>query len=224
MSMENVLRDQTIFHEKSGMVLQWQNDVNCYEPIAYNAYYDEDEELCGTDIIEGGLLYNYIRYIRFSSMKIDKRTGATKPGMLDVYQWHISFSVLNCIRHFKSLHFLSAISRQAGKTYVIRKILAYALVFVPNYVEIDHERYYMTFVSVKRDLLIDQIRKLQPEVDKSIELFNMIYPQAKIITSEEDKNLKSTEVKKEYDRMINGKQIPYAGLDGLSAGANVNAG
>lgn len=82
----------------------------------------------------------------------------------------------------------------------------------------------MTFVSVKRDLLIDQIRKLQPDVDKSIELFNLIYPKAKIITGEEDKSLKNTEIKKEYDRIINGKQISYAGLDGLSAGANVSAG
>lgn len=80
MSMENVLRDQTIFHEKSKLILQWQNDVNCYEPIAYNAYYDEEDgEPYGTDIVEGDLMYNFIRYIRFSSMKTDKRTGATKP-------------------------------------------------------------------------------------------------------------------------------------------------
>lgn len=79
--------------------------------------------------------------------------------------------------------------------------------------------------SPKKELIEDHMNKMQPDIDKAIELFNMLYPQQPIISPDTDKSLKNQLTNKEYDRIVNGEQIHYSQIIGLSLNKSVvNAG
>lgn len=69
------------------------------------------------------------------------------------------------------------------------------------------------------------MRKLQIDIDSAVDLFNKLYPNSKIITPQDDKTLLNRLTNKEYDRMLNGEQIHYSQIVGLSLEKSViNAG
>ena len=112
-----------------------------------------------------------------------------------------------------------------GKTYVTRKVIAFLIVFAPLHMSIKIDRFYAVFVGAKQDLIDDHCLKMQPDLDKSIELFNKMFPDAKIITAKEDSSLKDTLNKKTFNRMLHtGAVISYSAFDAITAGAKVNAG
>lgn len=112
-----------------------------------------------------------------------------------------------------------------GKTYSARKIIAFLLIFLPNFITIPEDRYYCILCSPKNDLIEDHMTKMQPDIDKAVELFNTLYPMSPIISGLQDKRLKDRLKDKEYDRIVNGEQIHYSQIIGLSLQNNVvNAG
>lgn len=67
--------------------------------------------------------------------------------------------------------------------------------------------------------------KMMTDIESAIELFNKMHPNSKIITPKEDKSLKDRLLDKEFDRIINGRQIHYSQIIGLSLeNSVVNAG
>lgn len=86
-------------------------------------------------------------------------------------------------------------------------------------------RYYAILCSPKKGLIEDHMTKMQGDIDKAIELFNALNPLSPIVTALQDKKLKNRLLDKEYDRMINGQQIHYSQIVGLSLDEKViNAG
>ncbi len=112
-----------------------------------------------------------------------------------------------------------------GKTYVTRKVIAFLIIFAPLHMELKTDRFYAIFVGAKKELIEDHCIKMQPDLDKSIELFNMMFPDSTIVTGNEDRNLKNTLTNKNFDRLLsNGQQISYSSFNALTAEAKVNAG
>lgn len=86
-------------------------------------------------------------------------------------------------------------------------------------------RYYVIFCSPKKDLTVDHMRKIQPDLDKAVELFNKLHPGSPIVTGGNDKTIKAKELDKEFDRILNGEKIHYSQIVGLSLQESVvNAG
>lgn len=211
---------ETFLERKSGIIFAWEDTSSSYEPIGYDAWQDdESKEIYYTDIEEGDIYFDWIMYIRMSSQSFDKRTGGVKYGFLELYQWIITFKVIKHAIALKSEDLICAISRQAGKSYLAQKICGFLPIFAAKHVDIPEERFFTIFVAVKKDLLSDQCNKLYPNIEKAIEVFNTLYPDTPLV-----KGTPFKPVKMIIDIMINGRQIPYAGFDGLSAGADVNAG
>lgn len=106
-----------------------------------------------------------------------------------------------------------------GKSYISRKLSGFIPIFLPKHVKIPEDRFYTIFVAVKKELLADQCGKLLPEIESAFEFFNMRYPRTPLIKGTPWKSTKLI-----IDMDLNGKQIPYASFDGISANAPVNAG
>lgn len=216
---------KNIYHAKSGIYFSWAEDTNSYEPVMHNCFYNEDGELCGDEISKGTIFYDFIAYIRFSSMIIDKKTGKKHLGKFEIYQWIIAFNLIKLAMKLDSSKAMTAISRQAGKTYSARKIIAFLLIFIPYYVYIPEDRYYCILCSPKSGLIEDHMTKMQPDINSAILLFNSLHPDSPIITAEQDRRLKDKLLDKEFDRIINGEQIHYSQIIGLSLQNSViNAG
>jgi hypothetical protein len=92
-------------------------------------------------------------------------------------------------------------------------------VFAGKHAEFAEERFFTMFVAVKKDLLNDQCGKLFPNIEKAIDVFNTLYPDTPLVKGTPWKPTKLI-----IDMTLNGQQVPYAGFDGISANAEVNAG
>jgi len=149
--MVEEVRAPYFLHQQSGIVFVWNK--TCYEPIAYDGTIDKKTgEITATEIVKGDVFYDFIAFIRFSSMIVNKRTGDKKPGSLDIYQWHISFVIIRAALSLGSQDTMCAISRQAGKTYVSRKAMAFLMIFGAHHLgeRLVEDRYYITFCGVKK--------------------------------------------------------------------------
>lgn len=104
---------KNIYHAKSGIYFSWANDTQSYEPIMHNIRKTDSGELIGDDIVKGDIFYQFISYIRFSSMEIDKRTGRKEMGKFEIYQWAIAFNLIKAAMRLDSSKYMTAISRQA---------------------------------------------------------------------------------------------------------------
>jgi len=205
-------------HEDSGLLFAWSDDIKSYEPIAHSARY-ENGDLVANDIEPGTLLYDFIIFIRQSSTEIDTVTGRQMPGMLDIYQWIMSVRMLEIVQSLRSDEFMGAISRQAGKSHIVRKVIAFVTVFFAKHKSVPEERFYTMFVSVKKELLLDQCGKLETEILKAMTVFNSIYPMTPL-----QKGATWNKTKKEINMDLYGNLVYYSGFDGVSSGAKVSAG
>lgn len=223
--MEKEVIKGNIHHKKSGIIFAWQDEVQSYEPIYHNVRYNEYGEMEADEIQKGDIFYDFIAFIRHSSMETDKRTGKKKYGLFEIYQWAIAFNLIKQCMKLDSSKAITAISRQAGKSYSARKIIAFLIIFLPSHIYVPEDRYYAIMCSPKESLIKDHMNKIEPDVKKAIELFNMMHPTSRIISPDEDKNLLNQLINKEYDRIINGEQVHYSQIIGLSLNKTVtNAG
>lgn len=67
------------YHEKSKIYFAWAEDTKSYEPIMHNCYF-KNGELFGEEIVPGTIFYDFVLYIRHSSMITDKNTGKKEYG------------------------------------------------------------------------------------------------------------------------------------------------
>lgn len=63
-----------------------------------------------------------------------------------------------------------------GKSWISRTTLAFLLVFAPTYAKIKHDRYFITFTNFKVEAVKGQLDKLLPFIRKSVDIYNMLYP------------------------------------------------
>ena len=104
---------KNIYHAKSKIYFSWAEDTSSYEPVMHNCFYNEDGELYGDEIAKGTIFYDFIAFIRFSSMIIDKKTGKRQLGKFEIYQWIIAFNLIKLAMKLDSSKAMTAISRQA---------------------------------------------------------------------------------------------------------------
>ena len=74
---------------------------------------EDTGEIEFTEITKGTIFYDFIMYIRYSSMITDKKTGKKTLGSFEIYQWDIAFKIIKEAMELKSTKSMTAISRQA---------------------------------------------------------------------------------------------------------------
>jgi hypothetical protein len=109
-----VPENQVFYDEKSKIIFEWKNYSKSYEPIAHSGGIDAEGNVFADPIEKDDIYYHFITYIRFASAIIrNKATGDIEVGKLEIYQWHIAFSVIEAVVDQDSVDVMCAISRQA---------------------------------------------------------------------------------------------------------------
>lgn len=102
------------------------------------------------------------------------------------------------------------------------------LIFYTHHFELGlHDRFYVIFSNLKKELVKSQLLKLLPEIRKAIECYNILYPNMYIEWSETqkdlrvDKKLLSNDSMIHFNRVIDGKSFPYSQMDIISLNSKV---
>ena len=206
-------------------------------PYMYDCVYDKVEQtfkgkkisIASKEIL-GKVMFCFILFMKNSGSEVDRTGGKNrvKEGYGEIYQYIISYVVIRHLILLDSSDIFTVISRQAGKSEISRRLLAFALTFIPLYVEIPHARFYCTLCSFKMDTAGDQLLKTQPAILDAIKTFNGLYPKSPLqydcTVNEKGRNRKLKWNKSiiEINREIDGNSISYSALDilGLDNKAN----
>lgn len=106
--------------------------------------------------------------------------------------------------------------------------MAFLLIFYPHHFDLGiHDRFYVIFANLKKELVEGQLLKLIPEIRKAIECYSMLYPNMYIEWSETDKDLRVC--KKllnnssiiHFNRVVNGESESYSQMDIISLNSKV---
>jgi hypothetical protein len=216
---------ETVFIKEHGILFA-RAENGFLEPTHVNCEVDGDR-FYGEEIVRGSFLFDFIMFIRFSERKKitsgKKNFGKFRDGFFEVYQWIIAIFMLFSISNMNADRIITVISRQAGKSFMARKILAFILVFYPKHFDLGvHDRFYVTFTSLKKETIEGQLLKLTPEIKKAIELYEMLYPNEYIEWKDTptekrvDKTLLKNKSVIQFNRVINGESLKYSQLDIIS--------
>lgn len=211
--------DNIVFIEPAKLLLE-RVETGFFEPRMYDV---DSKTKKGRLIEKDDFFYDFIYFIRESSkkeLKSKNSIGKVVLGHLEIYQWWIAFSFFMCMLRGKAEKFITVVARQAGKSYVVRKIVAFIVVYYAHHYDIKHDRFFVTFTNIKKELVKGQLDKLLPEIRKAIDSFNKKYPSTPIEWGETgnkvaDKLLNNTEII-QFNKVVNGKSLPYSQIDIIS--------
>lgn len=212
--------DKNIVYVEPAKLLLERVETGFFEPRMYDV---DSKTKKGRIIEKDDFFYDFIYYIRESSkqeLKSKNSIGRVILGHLEIYQWWIAFSFFMCMMRGQAEKFITVVARQAGKSYVVRKIVAFLVVYYAHHFDVKHDRFFVTFTNIKKELVKGQLDKLLPEIRKAVESFNKKYPDTPIEWGETtgkiaDKLLNNTEII-QFNKVVNGRSLPYSQIDILS--------
>ena len=167
----------------------------------------------------GKCMFDFILFIKSSGVEVDKVSGDKKEGYAEIYQYCVSYSIIKSLLLLDSSDIITAIARQAGKSFISRTLVAFSITFIPLYVDFPQARWYTTLCSFKEDTASDQLGKAEPHILDAINLFNDIYPSkplefdCRVTENGKNRKLKWNSNLIEINRKIGNKSIPYSSID-----------
>lgn len=202
--------------EYSKLLFMYIKDEDTYIPFMYE-YAKETEE--GKLFLDNPLyrdLFNYVMYVR---RRPDKRTGQMNSIPLFVYQWSELYVMIKATIDRNSEKFLMAWSRQAGKSELIKIFSGFAVVYLPKYMDVPLERFYLVLGSYKNDAVEKLSKEVKPYIYKAIEFHNENY-EDKLIYKKDDSKLIDEISNLEINKVFVGqkKSIPYSQMRAISVG------
>ena len=209
---EDVINMETVWFRKND-----ENDM--FEPYIYN-YEEIEGRPYGEVVGEGDLIYDWIRYIKHSSRPYSAKKRKRIAGGLTPIQWVLSIEWFNNIVRCNSKVMPLAGTRQLGKTYLARKIIGFAPVFLPKYMDIRAERFWLTLCSYKKDSVSTKFDESKGDLEKAIKLHNELYPNTPLLEGKETKKFgrqfKNKENVMEIGMLVDGDLVPYSIINAIS--------
>jgi len=200
-------------------------DTGYYEPFVYDYRRDDDGVEYGTVIEEGDAIFDWIRCVRFLFRQKDKRTKKWKDGTLYILQWIITINVLlDILKNTGNIEQLMG-TRQFGKTKSFTGLDGFIGTFLPRYCNIENDRFWIIISSPLETTCRELMAKVKSETKKCIELYNILYPNERLITGIEAKqyapDFKTYDDnidKLEIGMLLEDKLYPYSVYYGITAG------
>lgn len=201
-------------------VLFYKNEENNkLEPYIYN-YRFENGQHRGTFVEEGDLIYDWIRYIKQSSKIYSAKKRIYISGSLTPIQWVLSIGWFKNIIECNSKTMPLAGSRQLGKSYLARKIVGFAPVFLPKFMDIDIEKFWLTLCSYVAKSVSKIFDESKSEIEKAIKLHNEMYPNTPLLEGKDTKKFgrqfKNKENVMEIGMLVDGDLVPYSIINAIS--------
>lgn len=201
------------------------NNSGYYEPFVYDYNIDDDGVEYGTVIEEGDAIFDWVRCVRFLFRQKDKRTKGWKDGTLYILQWVITINVLLDI--LKNTGYIEQLmgTRQFGKTESFTGLDGFIGTFLPRYCNIENDRFWIIISSPLETTCKELMAKVKSKTKKCIELYNLLYPNERLITgieakqyAPEFKTYDDNVDKLEIGMLIDEKLYPYSVYYGIVAG------
>lgn len=213
------------FLDEQAKMLYAKNKNGYYEPFAVE--YDKKTGNCRVIAQDPILmeLYEFVNYFQ----RVRDNKGNWRSNPIFPYQWSFLFRHAIELLNGDGNQLLEAYSRQLGKSFAIKLLMAWELVFLPRYIDVKLERYTAILCSHKKESVEKLFAECKTAIYKAIELYNKKYKD-KLITKNGELNnpkLIETSIIIEINKQfVDGDEIPYSkstaltmqtSNDGLSA-------
>ncbi|MGL5646990.1 MAG: hypothetical protein ACRDDY_03985 [Clostridium sp.] len=211
------MKRQIFIDPKSSVVFGKVGDKP-FEPIGYDYNFENKQATPMTHPIWKDL----IRFVKDVSKVQDKKTGKDIAQPLFPLQWSILILAIRALLEKNSEMFLWAISRQAGKSFLIGIIVPFAVVYMPKYVDVPTMRYTAVMGSYKDDAVKELYKKIKPKIQYAVDHYNK-HHRDKLITKDLDPksrlkdNVDLIEIDKEF---VDGTRIAYSEVRNITCGSS----
>lgn len=196
-----------------------KNLKNYYEPFAVN--YNKEDNSCRV-IAQDPILLEVYEYVNYFQRKRDNK-GKYRSDPVFPYQWSFIF------RHVLSLldrtgdSLLESYARQSGKSFSIKLLMGWEMVFLPKYINVKLERYSMILCSYKKESVEKLFGECKTAIYKAVEYHNKKYKDKLTTKNGEFSNSKLVDSSTiiEINKMFSdGDEIPYSKCTAITLGTS----
>lgn len=205
--------------DKKSNIIFIKTDNGYYEPFGVN--YDSETGECKV-IAQDPILMEVYEYVSFfQRQRNNKGKYISKP--LYPYQWSFIYRHVLSLLHRTGESMLESYARQSGKSYIIKLLLAWELVFLPKYIDVKLERYSTILCSYKEKSVEKLFGECKTAIYKAVEYYNKKYKDKLILKNGDYNNHKlidsSTII--EINKMFtDGDEVPYSKCTAITLGAS----
>lgn len=190
-----------------------------YEPFAVD--YDGEKGTCKV-ISEDPVLMEVYEFVNYFQRRRDNK-GKWRSSPIFPYQWSFIFRHVLALLNREGNDFLESYARQTGKSYSIKLLLAWEMVFLPRYIDVKLERYSCILCSYKKESVEKLFGECKTAIHKAVEYHNKKYKEKLVSKGGEFNNPKLVETSTiiELNKMFtDGDEIPYSKCTSITLGAS----
>lgn len=190
-----------------------------YEPFAVD--YNKEDGTCRV-IADDPILMEVYEFVNYFQRRRDNK-GKWRSSPIFPYQWSFIFRHVLALLARDGSDKLESYARQTGKSYSIKLLLAWEMVFLPRYIEVKLERYTCILCSYKKESVEKLFGECKTAIYKAVEYHNKKYKDKLVTKNGEFSNPKlidsSTIV--EINKMFtDGDEVPYSKCTSITLGAS----
>ncbi|MGL5962420.1 MAG: hypothetical protein ACRCZ0_10805 [Cetobacterium sp.] len=190
-----------------------------YEPFAVE--YDYEVGSCRV-IAEDPILLECYEFINYFQRKRGNN-GKYRSNPIFPYQWSFLFRHVLALLSRTGEQFVESYARQLGKSYGIKLLMAWELVFLPKYIDVKLERYSLILCSYKKDSVEKLFGECKGSIYKAIEFYNKRHRDKLVYKSGEFSNAKlvdSSTILEINKLFTDGDEVPYSKTTAITLGAS----
>lgn len=205
--------------DKKSKMLFIETGNGYYEPFGLN--YDEETQSCVV-ISKDPILMEVYEYVSYFQRKRNNK-GKYVSSPVFPYQWSFIYRHVMSLLNRDGDSKLESYARQSGKSFSIKLLMGWEMVFLPKYIDVKLERYSMILCSYKKESVEKLFGECKTAIYKAVEFHNKKYKEKLVTKNGEFTNSKlidsSTIV--ELNKMFSdGDEVPYSKCTAITLGTS----
>lgn len=190
-----------------------------YEPFAVE--YNSETGDCRV-IAKDPILMEVYEFVSFFQRKRNNR-GKYVSNPIFPYQWSFIYRHVLSLLNRTGESMLESYARQSGKSFSIKLLMAWEMVFLPKYIDVKLERYSMILCSYKKESVEKLFGECKTAIYKAVEYHNKKYRDKLVTKNGEFSNAKLIDSSTilEINKMFgDGDEVPYSKCTAITLGAS----
>ena len=178
-----------------------------------------DGEYEGLMVKSDSIFAYWINFIKWSYRTESKIDGIMVQGNLRLFQWKLSFDLIEDLMLLNNKKWATMATRQSGKSRLIKTLSAFMVGFANMWLDLPGN-YTVITMSYSEKSVSKLFQELRLEIYKAIEFFNLCFPERQLLLGKEAKqiNLADNSEKLAIGMKIGDKEIPYSEIYAFSGG------
>lgn len=213
------MESSDFYLDKQSNIIFMKTNNGYYEPFAVD--YDSEKGTCRV-ISSDPILMEVYEFVNFFQRKRDNK-GKYRSNPIFPYQWSFIFRHVLALLDRTGESFLESYARQSGKSFSIKLLLAWEMVFLPRYIDVKLERYSMILCSYKKESVEKLFGECKTAVYKAVEYYNKKYSNKLVLKNGEYSNPKlidSSTIIEINKLFTDGDEIPYSKCTAITLGTS----